>query len=328
MMDEQDPAAGQRREQATQWFARLKTVPVSKGTLEDFFEWRRDPANAEAFAEVEALWGEAARISARPAMLRLVGEAMARGHRPRFRWPLVSGLAFGAFLLVAVIADRWWMAEPAPSLDAATAVGEQRTFALSDGSQVRLNTDTRLDARLGASERRITLDRGEALFDVAHDGARPFLVSAGDVTVRATGTRFDIRHDSAGTLVQLFEGGVDIAVSGQPAAHLRPGQAWRSEGGAAQAIQRIDARRALAWTKGRVVFEATPLGDAVAEINRYTGQKVVLAAGGPANAPISGSFTTGDPDGFVKAVSAMLSLEVEHDPGGGFTLRAKEAGAP
>ena len=124
-MDEQDPAAGQRREQATQWFARLKSVPVSKGTLEAFFEWRRDPANAAAFAEVEALWGDAGRIGARPAMLRLVEEAMKRQHRPRSRWPLISGLALGACLLFAVAAGRWWMADSSASLDAATVVGER-----------------------------------------------------------------------------------------------------------------------------------------------------------------------------------------------------------
>ncbi len=323
-MDEQDPAVDQRREQATQWFARLKTVPVSKGTLEAFFEWRRDPANAQAFAEAEALWGDAGRIGVRPAMLRLVDEAMKRQHRPRFRWPLVSALAVGACLLVAAMAGRWWMADPSASLDAATMVGEQRMLALADGSQVRLNTDTRLDARLGSSERRITLDRGEALFDVAHDRARPFLVSAGDVTVSATGTRFDVRHGSDGTLVQLFEGGVDIAVSGQLAVHLRPGQSWRSEGAAVHAVQRIDVRRALAWTNGRIVFEATPLEEAVTEINRYTAQKVVLAAENRADAPISGSFTTGDPSGFVKAVSAMLGLEVAREMGGGFTLRESQ----
>ncbi len=323
-MDEQDPAAGQRREQATQWFARLKTVPVSKGTLEAFFEWRRNPANAEAFAEVEALWGDAGRIGARPAMLRLVEEAMKRQHRPRLRWPLISGLALGACLLVAVVAGRWWTADPSASLNAATVVGEQRTLALADGSQVRLNTDTRLDARLGASERRITLDRGEALFDVAHDRARPFLVSVGEVTVRATGTRFDVRHGAGETRVQLFEGGVDIAVPGQPAVHLLPGQSWRSGAGAARAVQPVDARQALAWTKGRVVFDATPLGEAVAEVNRYTRQKVVLAATSRSASPISGSFTTGDPSGFAKAVSAMLGLEVARNADGGFTLRESQ----
>lgn len=323
-MDDQDPADEQRRAQAAQWFARLKTVPVSRGTLESFFEWRKDPANAEAFAQAEQVWGEAGRIGATLAMLRLADAAMAREKRPRARWPLVPAVMLGAGLLVALVAGSWHLFVRAPDLDIATAVGERRSLALSDGSQLQVNTDTRLDARLGRSERRIRIDEGEALFEVAHDRDRPFRVMAGDVEVVATGTRFDVRHVGGQTLVALFEGGVDISVAGRPAVRLQPGQQWRSDDPTATTRQRADAR-VTAWTQGRVVFDAMPLGQAVDEINRYTVDKVVLAARSRADAPISGSFTTADPSGFVKAVAAMLGLEVGGRAGGGFILREPAA---
>lgn len=325
-MDEQDRAAERRRTQATQWFARLKTVPVSKGTLDDFFKWRRDPANAAAFEEVEQLWGQSGRIGATPAMLRLTEAAMARGRTRRpWRWPFLSALVVaGAAIVMAVLLVTGWLDGPAPAAYA-TAIGEQRRLALADGSQVHLNTDSRLDARLGEEERRIRLDRGEALFDVAHDRSRPFIVAAGDVEVRAMGTRFDVRHLGDRTLVLLFEGSVEIRAPGQPVVALRAGQRWQSPGSSPAPAETGDIRQAIAWTDGRVVFEATPLGAAVAEINRYTNRKLVLAAPGRAGSPISGSFATGDPEGFAKAVAALLALQVEPRADGSVILRESPA---
>ncbi|CAH0356643.1 MAG: FecR domain-containing protein [Sphingobium sp.] len=321
MTDEQDNCASGRRAQAAQWLARLRTLPVSKGTLDSFFEWRRDPANAVAFAEAERLWGDAGRIAARPAMLRLADQTMAR--RPRARWRLfpVPALMLAAGLVAVVLLAGWTRFQPNQGIDVATAVGGQRTVRLADGSHLQLNTDTRLGATLSKGERRIRLDRGEALFTVAHDRSRPFIVTAGTVEVRATGTRFDVRYTGAQTRVALFQGGVEIRMAGRPPVRLRPGEQWRSDAPSSLPIQPVDPRAATAWTQGRVLFDATPLDQAVGEINRYSQVKVVLAVPGHRSSPISGSFKTGDTAAFARAVSAMLGLVAEQRPDGGFTLR-------
>lgn len=322
MMDEREPDAEHRRAQAAQWFARLKTVPVSRRTLEDFFDWRRDPANAEAFTQAESLWNETGRISDRPAILRLTEEAYALGGAPdRQRRSLRPVLGLAMAVVFAILVASWWISRSDQEQDFATVIGEQKALALSDGSQVRLDTQTRLNARMKRASRHIRLEQGRAMFDVAHDHDRPFRVEAGNVEVEATGTKFDVRFVNGVTHVALFEGGVDIKVNGREAVHLGPGQMWSSEPARAKKIMAMDARRASAWTQGRVIFDATPLSEAIAEINRYTPNKLVLAARGRSDERISGSFTTGDPSGFLKAVSAMLSLEIERQPDGQVLLR-------
>lgn len=324
MTNDEDALATERRAQAAQWYARLKSLPVSKGTLEAFFEWRRDPANAQAFAEAEQLWGDAGRIGARPAMLRLTQEAMARGikSKPHRRWPWIPVLMLAAGALVlALLLANWRMFEPSPETQVATAIGERRSLALDDGSQVEVNTDSQLHARLESDVRQVRLNRGEALFTVAHDPGRPFIVTAGNVEVRAIGTRFDVRLDEGETRVSLFEGGVEISMSGRPLVQLRAGQQWRSNARTLQPVRNVEADKALAWTQGRLVFDATPLGQAVDEINRYSARKLRLATPARADDVISGSFKTGDTAAFAKAASAMLGLSVEQREDGGMTLR-------
>ena len=322
MMDDQDRVASERRAQAAQWFARLKSLPVSRGTLDAFFQWRRDPANAEAFAETEKTWGDAGRIGTRPAMMRLADTALAKGSKHggrRFFRPAAS-LAAAALVALLLLAT-WRLFEPRPTIDVATAVGERRTLALPDGSHLEVNTDTRVEAVLGARERRVRLDRGEVLFTVATDRSRPFIVAVGDIEVRATGTRFDVRHVEGQTRVALIEGGVDIDRAGQRLTQLRPGEQWRSDMPAGMTVRPIDTASAAAWTEGRILFDATPLDQAVDEVNRYSRAKLVLAATDRAADPVSGSFRAGDPEAFAKAASAMLGLEVDRGQDGALTLR-------
>jgi transmembrane sensor len=326
-MEEGDQGCEPRRAQATQWFARLRTVPVSKGTLDAFFEWQRDPANAAAFEVVESLWGQAGRLHSAPSMVRLAAEAMTRNTKPGPLRPVLRPLTLCASVaLFFVVSAGAWLILRTPQQHYATAIGQVQGLELADGSRVELNTDTRLAVKLGSAERRIHLVRGEALFSVAHDGTRPFLVTAGDVVVRATGTRFEVRHLDRRTQVILMQGTVNISVPGRPVANLEAGETWRSDTASAFAVRTVgpdDLAGALAWTKGRVVFEATPLADAIAEVNRYTDRKIVLAAQGQRAELISGSFKAGDPEAFAKAVAAMLALEIALMPDGTIALRAQ-----
>lgn len=328
MMDEQDPCAQQRQAQAVQWFARLKTVPVSKATLEDFFEWRRDPANAEAFAQAEAFWAESERLGTRPSIMRLTQETVGRhALTVRSRWFTRSQMAFGTGLLLAMMVAGWWLFATSRSQELATSRGERKALALADGSQLRLNTDTQIEARLDRSTRHIRLDHGQAMFEVAHDRGRPFIVQAGEVAVRATGTRFDVRYLDGATTVTLFEGGVDISAGTKGTVHLKAGESWQSDAMPARSIARVDMRRAAAWTQGRVVFDSTPLHAAIAEMNRYSKNRMILAVPARSDAPISGSFMADDPAGFLKAVSALFSLKVEHEANGSLILRERSLSA-
>ena len=91
-----------------------------------------------------------------------------------------------------------------------TAIGEQRTIQLDDGSRIILDTSSEVAVRLTGNRRSVTLTAGQAMFDVQGDPARPFVVAAGDTKVTAIGTRFDVRRSGAGARVILVDGRVDV----------------------------------------------------------------------------------------------------------------------
>lgn len=317
-MDEDDLRTERRRAEASQWFARLKSLPVSHGTLKDFFAWRREKQNAAAFEEAERFWTDAGRVSERPAILRAVENARRGRQAPRRTWRFALVPALAA-LAAAIVAGAVWYALSPRTFR--TDIGEQRAVALDDGSRLHLNTETQVSVRYQSDARRLVLTSGEALFNVAHDTRRPFTVSAGGVTVTATGTQFDVSRIGDGTVVTLLQGKVDVAAPDGSHRTLLPGQQWqwpvRKTG-----IRTINAANVTAWTQGRVVFEGTSLADAVAEVNRYGGAVVILDSPALAGEPISGTFQAGDTQSFAKAVASFLPMRERRDENGQIHLVA------
>jgi transmembrane sensor len=249
-----------------------------------------------------------------------VSEALRRGAARRSRREQGRAWAAGATVTAAVFllgaGGAWIYSNARPSY--ATRVGEQRLVRLADGSTVRLDTATRIDVAFSRASRTIRLAHGQAFFDVAHDAARPFLVTAGPLTVRAVGTRFDVRAGAQPT-VTLVEGVIEVRRQG------RHPQSWTLRAGqqliaAAAAPRPVDAAAATSWTSGRVVFENVPLSAAVAEINRYCAHKIILRAPALAQAPVSGSFETGDAAAFVAAESDLHGLRADQLPDGDIAL--------
>jgi transmembrane sensor len=312
--------------EAARWFARLGRRAVTTESLRAFRDWRRDPRNAEAYREVETAWTKAGGL-AHDAEIRAATEAALarRPLRARLRallqdHPVGAGLAGGG-LALALGALAVLAALPATY---ATGVGEQRLVVLKDGSRVRLNTDTRVAVRFAGGERRLTLRRGEAFFEVAHDPARPFLVDAGAADVRALGTRFDVRREPGAVQVVLVEGSVRVRRDDSADAWtLKPSQQLTVRKGDGARLAEADAGRATSWTSGRLVFRDTPLGEAVAEVNRYAPRKVVLADPALAAAPVSGVFDTGDTAAFVAAATSLFDLTAEAGADGATRLRRR-----
>ncbi|VWX49764.1 FecR domain-containing protein [Novosphingobium sp. 9U] len=319
-MDDEDQANKDHQAEATEWFARLKTTPLAKTTLEGFFEWQRDPAHAEAFAQVERLWGRAGDLRSRTTMQRFTQEALARPQSMHSRRPSLRMATLVCSLSLAVAVGGALLVLRSRSADYMTGIGEQRAVALTDGSHVRLATDTRLDVKMKDAARHVDLEGGEALFEVAHDTMRPFVVDTGDIQVVATGTRFDVRHVGSRITVTLLSGGVDIRKGETLVAQLRPGQSWQSDRPAAQAVTEANAGAVLAWTQGRLVFDKIALKEAVNEVNRYSERKIVLVAPKDEGELISGSFKAGDTAAFADAAAAMLDLTAQRQADGSITL--------
>jgi transmembrane sensor len=323
-MSQANPARGRADAEASAWFARLKRPQVSLTDLEAFRSWRADPDNRAAYERIDETWREAGTLGGDAASRQAVNDALRRGAARRSRreqrraW-LAGASAAMAIVLVAAGGAALYITRH-PSY--ATNVGEQRLVRLADGSTVRLDTDTRIDVALSASARQIRLERGQAFFDVAHDPARPFVVTTGPVTVRAVGTKFDVRADGAEPEVTLVEGVVEVSRQGaQP-------QTWTLRSGeqlvtrAAASPTRVDLAAATSWTSGRVVFENVPLSAAVDEINRYCTHKIILRAPAVAQTPVSGSFETGDAAAFVAAESDLHGLRATRLPDGSIALDA------
>ncbi|WBO24306.1 FecR family protein [Sphingomonas abietis] len=311
MVSDEEDLSGDSRAQAAQWLVRLRTLPVSRATLEGFFRWRRDDANAAAFAEAERFWEDVGQIADSPRIIAETRAALKRRRvRPRFgvvrtRYAVVAlclcVLLVGSFSVRNVFSGQTYQ----------TVVGERRLIELADGSQVRLDADTRIFVRFGHARRRVELSRGQAFFSVAHNTSRPFSVTADGASVTATGTRFDVRHVGPTIAVTLVQGGVQVQIDRAAPTHLVAGQQWTVRPGEHPVVRAVDTMQATAWTQGRIVLDGMPLGEAIAEVNRYAAHPVRLEAADYAEERIGGSFEAGDVSSFVEAVTTLLPLHAE-----------------
>lgn len=327
-MIEDRQGARQVDREAADWFSRLSQTRIENEDLAAFAEWRRDPLNLAAYNRIEDISRAVRGLADDPEIQAAAREARARPPERRDRRAVLrlSPKAWGPTLgLAGVVAASLigWLIVTAPTYS--TAVGEQVSARLEDGSRVQLNTDTRLRVRFTGGVRRVELLRGQAFFEVAHDTARPFIVAAGSTEVRAVGTRFDVRREPGEVRVTLAEGKVAVhdRAGGGRDWTLTPGQSL-DLGVRAKLTgpTTVDVPATTAWTTGRLAFHDVTLADAVTEINRYTRDKIVLGAGVPADRKVSGVFPTGDTGDFLAAVTTLYGLKTTVRPGGGLELSA------
>ncbi|MCX7587283.1 FecR family protein [Phenylobacterium sp. 58.2.17] len=311
--------ADRAKDEAAAWFARLNTRSISAIALEEFRIWRQTPGNREAYAAIEAIWRKTGALQGDRDLDEAVAGAFARTRKAR-RWTKffeglksrpATSLGAVAFALIALFAGLQVL--EARSVYE-TKVGEQRLVRLEDGSRVRLDTQTRVSVHFSRGVRRIKLDRGQAFFDVAADAKRPFVVDAGQADVRALGTRFDVRRDDNQVRVILVEGVVEVRATA-PSQEAGQARRWTLKPGeqlttGSQAVVRkpVDLAAVTSWTAGRITFRAVPLTTAIAEINRYSDQQVVLDAPDVGTIPVTGVFDSGDTEAFVAAVSDLHGL--------------------
>lgn len=319
------------RDEAAAWYARMQG-PITHREVTAFYAWRDDVLNDAAYGQVEAL-GRGVRTHSGDPRLRAIGQAALSRPRPakalrallqRRPAPWIAGLGLAAAALAGVVI----LAQPFGQTYR-TTVGERRMVALADGSTIELNTDSQVRVRLSRERRAISLDRGQALFAVAHDAARPFIVTAGDTAVRAVGTRFEVYRTGAAVRVILAEGQVSVTQANAPVPTLmRAGTRLDVDGKAPARPVAIDVAAATGWTDGRLTFQDAPLAEAVAEINRYSRTKVVLGPGVPADERVNGIFDAGDTPAFAKGVAASLDLKTTPRGDGAIELTGQDPTPP
>ena len=216
--------------------------------------------------------------------------------------------------LIALGAFAWFFINRAAISEYSTAIGEQHSVTLADGSTVFLNTDSDVRVALSGHVRRIELIRGEALFSVTHDATRPFEVHALQGVTTAVGTQFDVEIIRDGAAVSVLEGTVTVGGSGAaaslPAVAVSAGNGvGYSPAGAVSDLRPAEVNRIQGWRTQRMVFNDIALETALAEYNRYTHTPIVLSSPALGSRHINGVFHIGDEAAFLSAMEQGLYLK-------------------
>jgi transmembrane sensor len=244
------------------------------------------------------------------------------GVRRGWRFTVVA-MSFALLLTSALV--LFYKRTPAPTaslIDEVTTShyqtghGQQRSYLLADRSVVHLNTDSGITIRYSKQERSVSLSRGEAVFDVAHESARPFRVTTNAAQIIDVGTRFDVRLTEAATLITVIEGQVEVrSASAGPnsdALHVRAGQQARvTDGGMMFPPASVDAGRATAWLHRQISFDREPLEKVAAEFNRYAMKSIAITTPELRGLRVSGIFTTDDTAAFVAFLRSLEGVQVE-----------------
>ena len=241
----------------------------------------------------------------------------------------LAAAALAVALIGVLVSVMWWQG----LIDGPvfrTSTGERRDVALPDGSTLRLGPQTRVRVQLTRSERRVALEAGEAVFKVAKDAARPFLVEAGLTRVRAVGTEFGVEKREGGVLVTVAEGRVAVSqsqpsVSGSanaPNANaviaLAAGEQLSvpPEGAPRGSIRKVDTANSLAWANGRLIFDNDSLATVVDRFNQYNSVQIRITDQQLATRRISGSFDATDLDSLLGFLHSAVPAQIQRAPDG------------
>lgn len=336
---------------ADYWAARSSLGLMGQKETAEFEAWRAEPGNALAYARTTGMLDSLQDFAAFPEIRELregalanVAAASLNSRRRASDWrrfaaiaagvAVITGLGFVIFRqtgeetapVVAVRTDAPAVAQTTKRYE--TALGERRDVHLDDGSLVSLNTGSVLEVAFNDKRRDLRLVRGQALFHVAKNRAWPFVVTAGDRQVTATGTTFDVRVDVGRVRVVLVEGRVLVdplrrdgfarVFPGLTQDALAPGQQLVAQGEQPVTIATADIERTTSWKNGQVIFRDDSVTAAVAEINRYTARRIVIADPRVAALKVSGVFDVDQPENFVAALTTLYPVEAIH-PAPGLT---------
>lgn len=366
--------------EAAEWLVEFRSGDMDLDARRDFDAWlRASPEHLRAFIEMTQLWNHAKNID--PERKIIIEELLASGYaddnvvalervsewvgvsgssadkrdsnsqsanpaawQRSSRWLRRTSLAAALIIGVGLAWFSWsWLGGSSTYV---TAVGEQRSISLADGSKVTLNARSRLRVRFNAATRSVELLEGQAFFHVAKNPARPFIVLSDDTAVRAVGTQFDVNRNRRGTTVTVLEGRVavypeqlhdalqtaatecsgtsqscegQLSESGAPAAPATGSdrlvllsadeQVRIAAGQSAMQPVRVDATSAAGWRQGRIVFDSATLLEIADEFNRYSSRQFRAEDHGPTPLRLSGVFTT-DPDFFIQYLRELPGITV------------------
>jgi transmembrane sensor len=351
-------------EEASTWFVEARAGDLDDAARREFDRWlRRSPEHLSAYLEIAAIWNEGPELdpthkwdadtliaqareepgnvvplsgsAAAPELQESVPRpqavasrhpsALGEGSGERSRRKLIA-LAASVAALTALGAVWIWFALFSGVYS--TAIGEQRSIELSDGSTVEMNSKSRIRVHYSRAERTVDLIAGQALFHVAKEHARPFIVRADGTRVKAVGTEFDVYEKRSGTVVTVVEG--EVAVLAPVTADAQPpgqgsavpneiaiatisvsaGEQLTVTPSVARKSEHPNLAAATAWTERRIVFESAALSEVAEEFNRYNQRQLVIEDPGLYDFHISGVFSSTDPDSLIRFLRERPGVKV------------------
>jgi transmembrane sensor len=313
-----------RREAAT-WLARLQSGRDSDAE-HGFRKWlESDPRHSEAFERISRTYDRAGLLRYSQS-IDSVRAPRARESKGQLR-PALAALATVALLVPVGLLLIRFAGVPFAGTETVilmTGVGEIRPVELADGSQVTLDTATKVEVDVGRSHRSARLLRGRARFEVARASV-PFEVETASGAVATSNGVVDVEQIGRSGRVEVLEGKAEVRLAGPPQARqfaLGPGQGMSLDPSGARGG--ITAAQGPDWTRGMLQFDATPLPQAVRRANRYSERQIVLL-GDLRGLRVTGAFRAGDTIGLSKALAAAFNLSLRQAPNGDLVL---SAGAP
>ncbi|MBL8265179.1 FecR family protein [Steroidobacter sp.] len=309
---EHDPVLLKAIAEASAWIVTLHGPDRTPGVERGFRCWLVErPMHQYAFEHATDTWNRTRAMVRRSARVE-VSVPRGASEQPRKKVARTPLLALVASLFIAVIGVSLYLQGSALK----TGIGERRTVVLDDGTQVTMNTATRMTVDYDQQRRLVRLDSGEAFFEVAKRSEWPFVVSVGNREVTALGTAFLVRSDSARVAVTLLEGKVAVTATSESAAAaaitLAPGQRVVFEKRAPPVLDRPEIQKLTAWQQGLVNIDDMTLAQAVEEMNRYSTLQLVVE-GPAADIRVSGIFRVTDLENLAQAVAMTHGLDVHRD---------------
>jgi transmembrane sensor len=332
--------------EAAEWLLRLHQRRL---TLEETLAWQQwlaqDPRHERTFRELEELWhkfgsmptpalvsSEALRADTYDGSVSVSAwQTQPRAHpvRSSRRWALAAMFVLGLSCILGGGVLTHLVGHHERDRTFETAIGQNASVTLADGSTVQMGGDTRLIVVLRPQFRQIDLLQGEACFQVAKDRARPFRVRAGAATVTAVGTEFNVRRSDDRVVVSVLEGRVLVQPMAAvipiswipssrtrgPAAPVAAGQMSTIDGRGMESTQTIsDSSSAVSWEHGRMAFEAEPLRYVVQDVNRYAQRPIVIADARLSELRITGTVTEANVVGWVRSLEAAFDIHADIQP--------------
>ncbi len=335
-------------DEACKWIARLSNDDTDPQIHVQFADWLdSDEDNRRCYDEMERLWldlgcvkyyndeqplpneqflpADTTQTQQQLAMISAssANDKPAEDSQPakssRFGGTVASIAVIGMMLVgVLSIAFNYQSSPVSEPIAYRTNIGQQQTITLEDRSVVTLNTNTRLSVSFTETSRNITLESGEAHFEVSKNPARPFLVSVPGATVKAVGTAFNIQVGMQETAVTVTEGKILVTELNNSAARAESTFATEKQRvtiNPSEGLDKVELESltdTLSWQDLKYIAKDTSLAEVVAQLNRYSSKKIKIGDPSIAYLPISGVLRLDQPLATLEGIEATLNLDSKH----------------